>query len=108
MDTSGVDQHVLYTEVLKPFFINVVAHSFEFDFNASGGNTEARLEHVLDSSTAKGSLTVTYDANNTLLMSQLLDGIQDETFANDIMMSWLNANTVPNPNNPNERLFLVK
>ena len=107
---EGVDQNKLFDEVLAPFFVNVVAHSFEFDFTKGKGITgERALKNVLDSSANEnGYLTLTYNKGQTSKMQDILSSIKDKAYANELMLEWLNNHSAPNPINSSERLFLVE
>ncbi len=102
VDIDGVSQGEVY-DVLSDFFINCVAHSFEFSFGS--GSLSQTLESAKGSS---GRLRLTYNKSNTSLMSNLIYGIGDKIEANKVMINWLNDVTVLNPSNTNERLFVCE
>ena len=107
-DISNVNQQKLFTE-LKSFFIKVVAHSFEFDFQ-TGSTPEKNLEASLKSGRGSdGKLILGYDdsGESAAIMEEILCGITDYEKANSIMLSFINENTTSNPSNSNERLFIV-
>ena len=101
-----IPANALYS-VLRPYFVDVVAHSFNFVFSeAEGQDAETGLLIVLESAQAgNGRLRLANDSANAEKMAALLDKC-DPTVASYIMLEWLNEHTVQNPENPAERLFL--
>ena len=107
-DINSVNQQQLFNE-LKSFFVKVVAHSFEFNFQ-TGSTPENNLEASLKSGRGSdGKLILGYDdsGENAAIMEEILCGITDYEKANSIMLSFINENTTSNPDNSNERLFIV-
>jgi len=106
IDVSGVNQQKLY-DMLKPFVINVVAHSFEFDFNLQGSTPEDTLMLVLESAKDEtGRLRLTWNSDHTSRMENVMSQISDIGKANEIILDWLNDVTIANPDNSAERLFV--
>ena len=107
VDLSGIDHYMLFTE-LRPFFVNVIAHSFNFDFK-TGSSPETNLENSLKSGRGSdGRLILYYDksGNNAAIMDEILCGVTDYEKANRIMLSFITENTAGTPDNSNERLFI--
>ena len=106
VNTEGINHEKLFKE-LKKFFVTVVAHSFDFDFQ-TGSTPESNLYYSLQ--TGKGSdgkLILTYNKDNNAIMEEILNGITNYEDANNTMLQFLIENTTSNPQNDNERLFIV-
>ena len=88
-----IDQFKLF-EVLKGFFVNTIAHSFDFDFE----NTNNDIVAVLNSSYCSecGKLKCVYKTENTAKMNQLLSGVSTSEVAriNEALIYYLFENTI--------------
>ena len=106
IDVSGIPADQLYG-MLRPWFENVIAHSFQFDFSFVGNTSEDTLLLVLETAKAdNGMLRLTWNGDNTAAMQRIFAGITNYDAANQIMLNWLNDVTVANPENTAERLFV--
>ena len=107
IDTQWIDSNDLFT-TLRNFFVDVVAHSFDITFSYEG-TPQDRLRNSLNSAvcTNCGRLKMTYDTSHTSEMNYLLSQIDNIDEANRIMLDFLQEHTAMNPNNLNERWFIV-
>jgi hypothetical protein len=105
-DVQIVNGTALFT-LLRPYFEDVIGHSFAFDFTVVGSTPEDTLYLVLESGKASnGMLKLRHIPENTEAMKTVLANVTNLEVAGQILRNWLYDVTIANPENANERLFV--
>ena len=109
IDVEGMEEDVLFNALRKPFE-DAIANwtDMEFDFFELSVN---RLSKALESSICKECerVKIINHPENADMISKTFDEISKKgemDKANKLILDFLFANTIKNPDNPNERLFI--
>ena len=107
IDLNCVDSNGLYNS-LKNLFVNCIAHSIDIKFSYNG-TAESCLSTSLNSAICYncGRVIMTYKVENTNEMANLMSRITNVSYANQIMLDFINEYTAESPYTKDERLTLV-